>query len=991
MTDINIDGDISSANSQAVKIYNYTNSGLVSLRFRANNVTGEYAGLYIDNGSSNGAVTDIILTGDLTATSGSALYANTYSDEGNVETAIKLNNVYSLYDALNINGYNQIGNMLLDLDVSGTITSENGTGIKVMGMTFEGNSTMLINVNNITSSSQSLDINNYNSSGSALSAITATGHLVAEWGQGVTFQTYSSQGDATTLIHFNDITSMGNGIYSFTEASRGTATTDITVTGQINSSNGEGITLNTQSIDGNTLVNIDVNNIASEYDAIQLYNNNYITGVDDGTGVDNGTSTIDLITRGALVSQQGYGINIDTNIADTYVTVGGLVHGGGGTAIGIHRLDNIQKSATLELQSGYALEGATQALVFNGNYVDMNDAALDLANSHLVLGGTGAAAFDLGRIDNREEAILDGDPNRITGFGTLTKTNNSIWTLTGSNMADGDANAFLSANIAGGILVLDNATLGLTPVTGALTSAALNRLSAADIAADPTLVATETGALTLGEGGALSSLGDSVLSGNLISAGGILLSNSYTGGNGAATDDRLTVTGTYFGESNGSGEGAWLALDTVLGDDDSATDRLVINGDATGTTSVRVNNAGGLGDKTLNGINLITVDGLAQDDTFLLAGDYVTTDGYQAVVGGAYAYTLQADGEATTAGRNWYLSSELMLTEGVRYQAGVPLYEQYPQVLAALNTLPTLQQRVGNRYGAPGTLADLNFDDNQWAWGRIEGSHQVTDPARSTSGSQREIDVWKLQTGIDVPLYQSQGGSLLTGGVNFTYGKAKADIHSFFGDGRINSAGYGLGTSLTWYGNNGVYVDGQLQTMWFDSDLSSRTAGHAVASGNNGRGYTSAIEAGKGYALGNGLSLTPQMQVTYSRVDFDTFRDPFDSEVSLQEGDSLRGRLGVSLNKETTWSAKDGTTRRSHIYSHLDLHNEFLNGSKVQVSGGEFATRDERQSVGLGAGGTYEWQNGRYAVYGNVNLLGATRNVSDNYAVGGTIGARVSW
>ncbi|EIR51979.1 outer membrane autotransporter barrel domain protein, partial [Yersinia pestis PY-13] len=90
-----------------------------------------------------------------------------------------------------------------------------------------------------------------------------------------------------------------------------------------------------------------------------------------------------------------------------------------------------------------------------------------------------------------------------------------------------------------------------------------------------------------------------------------------------------------------------------------------------------------------------------------------------------------------------------------------------------------------------------------------------------------------------------------------------------------------LGTSLTWYGNNGVYVDGQLQTMWFDSDLSSRTAGHAVASGNNGRGYTSAIEAGKGYALGNGLSLTPQMQVTYSRVDFDTFRDPFDSEVSL--------------------------------------------------------------------------------------------------------------
>ncbi|PCN66033.1 hypothetical protein A8V49_16600 [Yersinia pestis] len=71
--------------------------------------------------------------------------------------------------------------------------------------------------------------------------------------------------------------------------------------------------------------------------------------------------------------------------------MGGLVHGGNGTAIGIHRLENVQTSATLELQSGYALEGVTQALVFTGSYAEINDAALDLANSHLVLGGTGDA------------------------------------------------------------------------------------------------------------------------------------------------------------------------------------------------------------------------------------------------------------------------------------------------------------------------------------------------------------------------------------------------------------------------------------------------------------------------------------------------------------------------------------------------------------------------------------------------------------------------
>ncbi|CNH68259.1 autotransporter outer membrane beta-barrel domain-containing protein [Yersinia pekkanenii] len=990
ITNINVDGDINSTDSQGSYFYNSADDGLSSFTLRANNATDL---LYVLNNSDQGAViTDIILTGDLTGISG-GLGVDTYSNDGDVKTSVKLANVNIEDGNININARSQNGNSLVGLDISGNVSSENHGDVFINASGV--NSTIIANVNNIYSQAGNSALETYNTGlhGLILSAITATGDLITD-GIGARFQSYVNQGDATAIINLNNVTSVSEGVDITTFSIEGNSATSLTVAGQINSSEGKGILLRSSAESGNTLINVDANNIVSKDDAIYISDDSY-----NNTGL----SAIDIITRGALVSQEGYGINIETNTAESYVTVGGLVHGGNGTAIGIHRLDNINKSATLELQSGYALEGATQALVFNGNYVDLSNASLDLANSHLVLGGTGGATFDLSRIDNREEAILDGEANRITGFGTLTKTNNSIWTLTDANMNNGSVNAFLSANIAAGILVLDNATLGLTSTLANTATVALSRLSAADIAVDPTLVATETGALTLDNGAALSSLGASTLIGNLTSAGEILLSNRYTGGNGSATDDRLTVTGNY------AGENAWLTFDTVLGDDNSATDTLVIEGNATGTTSVRVNNAGGLGADTVKGINLIAVGGLAQDGTFLLAGDYVTTDGYQAVVGGAYAYTLHADGQATTAGRNWYLSSELPDPEGPgpegpdpdggdgsgpRYQAGVPLYEQYPQILAALNTLPTLQQRVGNRDWSQGALTERSpdsLDNNQWAWGRIEGSRQVTDPARSTSGSQRDIDIWTLQTGIDMPLYQGQDGSLLAGGVNFSYGKAKADISAFFGYGSIDTSGYGIGTSLTWYGNNGVYVDGQLQTMWFNSDLNSSTEGHSVASDNNGRGYASAIETGKRYSLGHGLSLTPQMQVTYLRVDFDTFRDPFGSEVSLQDGDSLRGRVGVSLDKETAWTAKDGTTRRTHIYSNVDLHNEFLNGSKVHVSGVEFATRDERQSVGVGAGGTYEWQNGRYAVYGNVNLLSATRNAGDNHTVGGTIGARVSW
>lgn len=61
----------------------------------------------------------------------------------------------------------------------------------------------------------------------------------------------------------------------------------------------------------------------------------------------------------------------------------------------------------------------------------------------------------------------------------------------------------------------------------------------------------------------------------------------------------LTVKGNYVG-NNGQ-----LNIRTVLGDDKSATDRLIVEGNTSGSTTVYVKNAGGSGAATLNGIELI--------------------------------------------------------------------------------------------------------------------------------------------------------------------------------------------------------------------------------------------------------------------------------------------------------------------------------------------------------------------------------------------------
>ncbi|WP_245609609.1 autotransporter outer membrane beta-barrel domain-containing protein, partial [Trabulsiella guamensis] len=110
---------------------------------------------------------------------------------------------------------------------------------------------------------------------------------------------------------------------------------------------------------------------------------------------------------------------------------------------------------------------------------------------------------------------------------------------------------------------------------------------------------------------------------------------------GAATFKTLTVNGDYTG-TNGN-----IVMNTQLGDDSSPTDRLIVNGNTSGTTNVTVLNAGGAGDHTINGIELISVAGTS-DGEFKQNGR---------IVAGAYDYTLQR-GEGQNA-KNWYLSNEL--------------------------------------------------------------------------------------------------------------------------------------------------------------------------------------------------------------------------------------------------------------------------------------------------------------------------------------------
>jgi fibronectin-binding autotransporter adhesin len=211
------------------------------------------------------------------------------------------------------------------------------------------------------------------------------------------------------------------------------------------------------------------------------------------------------------------------------------------------------------------------------------------------------------------------------------------------------------------------------------------------------------------------------------------------------------------------------------------------------------------------------------------------------------------------------------------------------------------------------------------------------------------------------------------------------------GDGRIDTTIYGFGATLTWYGDYGFYVDAQGQLSGYDSDVVSHTLNQTLADGNAGVGYALSLEAGQRFELGSEWSLTPQAQLTYSRIRFDEFTDPNGAQVSLDRAASLQGRLGLAAEYATSWQNEADQTHRVNLYGIANLYGEFLNGARVTVSGISIENRNERVWGGVGVGGSYNWDDDRYSLYGEVSANTSLRNFGDSYSIGGNVGFRMRW
>ncbi|WP_458395534.1 autotransporter family protein [Rhizobium ruizarguesonis] len=706
------------------------------------------------------------------------------------------------------------------------------------------------------------------------------------------------------------------------------------------------------------------------------------------------------------------------------VTTGSnTILGGGAASSGTLNIGSGGTLQTLSLRGG---PGASQANFDNGIL------RATAANATFINGFSGTELNLLAgglAIDTAGFAVGTDAASRFTGIGGLTVTGGGVFSLLANSIYTGetqiDFGSSLALSSAGAVanssrVVADgifNVSAATTPTIQSLAGSGSVLLGA------QTLTITNAndtfGGVIGGTGGLTVTGGNQTLSGVNTYTGATAVTGGRLAVNGSITSPVTTSgagilggIGTIFGDvtnagvvapgnsigtltiaGNYTGTGGTLEIETILGGDASPSDRLVVTGNTAGTTNVTVINLGGGGAQTVEGIKIIDVGGISAG-TFSLLGDYLF-EGDQAVVGGAYAYRLYQGGVSTPADGDWYLRSTELDAAGVAigpiYAPGVPVYEAYAGVLQSLNQFGTLRQRTGGWMLDGDRSADQ--DGNTAATGiqtRIGGNRSHFEPESSTTGTDYEVNSWTLQAGVDGMLRESGAGALI-GGISFHMNTASADISSRFGKGDIDTTGYGFDGTLTWYGKSGFYIDTQAAVTWYDSDLKSSTLQTSLADGNDGLGYGFSVEAGQNIALTSQWSLTPQAQLAYSSVRFDSFTDAFGADVSLDNGDSLTGRLGISADFDSDWKDASGKTSHSTVYGIANLYYDFLDGSKTDISGTSVVNVNQALWGGLGLGGSLSWADERYAAHGEAFASTSLKDFGDSNTIGAKIGFSVKW
>ncbi len=535
------------------------------------------------------------------------------------------------------------------------------------------------------------------------------------------------------------------------------------------------------------------------------------------------------------------------------------------------------------------------------------------------------------------------------------------------------------------------------------------------------LVIDSASALLAGGGGGRVAAFTAGQLANVSNAGRIELGNGSS-----APGDTFTIAGNYVGN------GGTLALQTVLGNDASASDRLVIaGGSATGNTIMRVTNVGGGGASTVaDGIMVVqaTNGGSTAAGAFSLAGS---------LSAGAFEYFLFKGGVSAGTSNNWYLRSTIVPgpvpapvvvvpdpppppppvagvppepppppvpvpvpspmqvppTPQARppqmavvpiYRVETPTYAVIPPLLreTSMASLGTFHERQGEQRLLRGEGIFRSV------WGRMIGqSHEQNWAGDAQPGfNGRFVGV---QAGGD--LYADDGDVRNQVGLFVGQTRAKGNVTGFalgwenvdVGRSRLDDKHVGL--SYTRVGSANGYLDAVLMRSRYDGDsVSSRGIGVDM----KGDGTTASLEVGKPL-LHFGSSawwLEPQAQVIWQKTRIDDTRDAL-SVLRVDNDDAWTARIGLRLSGD--YMLVDNGWQP---YFKLNYWRAFSGEDRIDIGGDPLMSEQSYRAleVGLGVVARYNANISAFAVADYTRDLDSHR-LKERRVIEGNIGLRVDF
>jgi len=282
-------------------------------------------------------------------------------------------------------------------------------------------------------------------------------------------------------------------------------------------------------------------------------------------------------------------------------------------------------AGTLAIGADSALGAPTGGLTLDGGTLRLNN-ALDLAATRPIALGAAGGVIDTQGFDT---TVSQG----ISGAGSLTKLGAGELLLQAPTTFTGGT-TISAGTLAVGDISHSSATLG----GGGPVSVA----AGANLGGYGSVVGDVTNNGTIFAANALPGFASSAS--GTFSVQGQLTNNGLAQIAGAGVGNQLVVTGNYVGQN------ARIALNTVVGPDNSPSDRLVINGgNASGSSTLLITNIGGTGAATVaNGIQVVQ----AANGATSALGAFSLPASIQA---GAYSYYLAKGGVTAGTSESWYL------------------------------------------------------------------------------------------------------------------------------------------------------------------------------------------------------------------------------------------------------------------------------------------------------------------------------------------------